>query len=78
MSDFILLCRLFMTWRTCMIEPIKNECNHDALLYMKSFINASLVSVTDNLYCNTGNLSIQALCYIKGKELYKMHDYNYI
>lgn len=64
-----------------MIEPIKNECNHDALLYMKSFINASLVSVTDNLYCNTGNLSIQALCYIKGKELnymYTMHDYNYI
>ncbi|VDI22338.1 Hypothetical predicted protein [Mytilus galloprovincialis] len=47
-------CRLFMTWRTCMIEPIKNECNHDALLYMQSFINASLVSVTDNLHCNTG------------------------
>ncbi|XP_076096810.1 uncharacterized protein LOC143067431 isoform X1 [Mytilus galloprovincialis] len=48
------ICGLFMTWRTCMIEPIKNECNHDALLYMQSFIDASLVSVTDNLHCNTG------------------------
>ncbi|XP_071165100.1 uncharacterized protein [Mytilus edulis] len=48
------ICGLFMTWRTCMIEPIRNECNHDALLYMQSFINASLVSVTDNLHCNAG------------------------
>ncbi|XP_063429737.1 uncharacterized protein LOC134712276 [Mytilus trossulus] len=48
------ICGLFMTWRTCMIEPIKNECHHDALLYMQSLINASLVSVTDNLHCNTG------------------------
>ncbi|XP_071165096.1 uncharacterized protein [Mytilus edulis] len=48
------ICGLFMTWKTCMIEPIKNECNHDALLYMQSFINASLASVTDTLHCNTG------------------------
>ncbi|XP_052104699.1 uncharacterized protein LOC127737808 isoform X3 [Mytilus californianus] len=51
------ICGLFRTWRSCMIEPIKKECNQYALIYMQSFIDESLRSVIDNLHCNAGFIS---------------------